>query len=286
VFERYTEKARRAIFFSRYEASHYGSPSIEAEHILLGIFRESHELMKLFPAGSADAIRKEIDARSPIRPGVPTSVDLPLGNESRRVLTYAAEEAERLAHRHIGTEHLLLGLLREHGCFAAEILRQRGMDLAILRGRLGKPSRPILPWGSWGSAIHQARTEPRGTPQDTVEIHGALWDVDYLRDAVRKCRGHYWKRSSWSAPDVAIHRETGKTSFDVGLVDNLQAFNLVKGGWKQEQCAICRWELLESKDQPDRSSGYTNGRDWVCVECYQKFLEGPDYFASSHSEIT
>ena len=53
-----------------------------------------------------------------------------LSNECKRVLAYAAEEAERLSHKHIGTEHLLLGLLREEKCFAAEILHERGLASA------------------------------------------------------------------------------------------------------------------------------------------------------------
>ena len=69
-----------------------------------------------------------------------TSVDLPLSNEGKRVLAYAADEAERLAHKHIGTEHLLLGLLREEKCFAAEILHQRGLRLSTLREELARTS--------------------------------------------------------------------------------------------------------------------------------------------------
>ncbi|MEO8724535.1 MAG: ATP-dependent Clp protease ATP-binding subunit, partial [Acidobacteriaceae bacterium] len=67
-----------------------------------------------------------------------TSVDLPLSNECKRVLAYAAEEAERLSHKHIGTEHLLLGLLREEKSFAAEILQERGLRLNGIREELAK----------------------------------------------------------------------------------------------------------------------------------------------------
>jgi ATP-dependent Clp protease ATP-binding subunit ClpC len=77
-----------------------------------------------------ESIRKQIEAHTTIREKVSTSVDLPLSNECKRVLAYAAEEAERLGHKHIGTEHLLLGLLREEKCFAAEILQERGLKLA------------------------------------------------------------------------------------------------------------------------------------------------------------
>ncbi len=115
MFERYTEKARRVIFFARYEASQFGSPYIETEHLLLGLLREDKALTNRFlrSHASVESIRKQIEGHTTIREKVSTSVDLPLSNECKRVLAYAAEEAERLSHRHIGTEHLLLGLLRE-----------------------------------------------------------------------------------------------------------------------------------------------------------------------------
>ncbi len=135
MFERYTEKARRVIFFARYEASQFGSPYIETEHLLLGLLREDKALTNRFlrQHSSVDSIRKQIEGHTTIREKVSTSVDLPLSNECKRVLAYAAEEAERLSHKHIGTEHLLLGLLREEKCFAAEILHERGLKLQTIR---------------------------------------------------------------------------------------------------------------------------------------------------------
>ena len=65
-------------------------------------------------------------------------MDLPLSHECKRVLAYAAEEAERLTHKHIGTEHLLLGLLREEKWFAAEILHERGLRLSTIREELSR----------------------------------------------------------------------------------------------------------------------------------------------------
>src|ERR1700684_4448265 len=142
MFERYTEKARRVIFFARYEASQFGSPYIETEHLLLGLLREDKALTNRFlrSHASVESIRKQIEGHTTIREKVSTSVDLPLSNECKRVLAYAAEEAERLSHRHIGTEHLLLGLLREEKCFAAEILHERGLRLATIREELARTS--------------------------------------------------------------------------------------------------------------------------------------------------
>ncbi|HEY4050960.1 MAG TPA: Clp protease N-terminal domain-containing protein, partial [Acidobacteriaceae bacterium] len=77
-------------------------------------------------------------AHTTIREPVSTSVDLPLSNECKRVLAYAGEEAERLGHEHIGTEHLLLGLLREEKCFGAQILKDRGVQLGAVREDLAR----------------------------------------------------------------------------------------------------------------------------------------------------
>jgi len=140
MFERYTEKARRVIFFARYEASQFGSPSIETEHLLLGLMREDKSLTNRFlrSHSSIESIKKEIEGRTIIREKVSTSIDLPLSAECKRILAYSADEAERLRHRHIGTEHLLLGILREDKCLAAEILHERGLRLGVIREELSK----------------------------------------------------------------------------------------------------------------------------------------------------
>src|SRR5271166_4186699 len=143
MFERYTEKARRVIFFARYEASQFGSPCIETEHLLLGLLREDKALANRFLRSSAsvESIRRQIEAQTTLREKVSTSVDLPLSHECKRVLSYGAEEAERLNHKHIGTEHLLLGLLREEKCFAADILRERGLRLSQVREEISRSPR-------------------------------------------------------------------------------------------------------------------------------------------------
>jgi ATP-dependent Clp protease ATP-binding subunit ClpC len=138
MFERYTERARRVIFFARYEASEFHSPFIETEHLLLGMLREDKVLTNRFLRSheAVVSIRKQIEEQATVPDKIPQTVDLPLSNESKRVLAYAADEAERLAHKHIGTEHLFLGLLREEKCFAAQILKERGLRLDQAREEL------------------------------------------------------------------------------------------------------------------------------------------------------
>ena len=109
----------------------------------MGLLREDKALTNRFlrSHASMESIRKQIEGHTPIREKVSTSVDLPLSQECKRVLAYAAEEAERLSHKHIGTEHLLLGLLREDKSFAAEILHERGLRLSTLREELSRTCR-------------------------------------------------------------------------------------------------------------------------------------------------
>jgi len=81
MFERYTEKARRVIFFARYEASQFGAPAIEPEHLLLGLMREDKTLTgRFFPRAqiTIESIRREIEGRTLLRERIPTSVELPL----------------------------------------------------------------------------------------------------------------------------------------------------------------------------------------------------------------
>lgn len=130
MFERFTESARRALFFARYEVTQLGATSIETEHLLLGLTRESKGIIAQILAlshVSPNDIRKEVESRSLFRQRIATSVEIPFGAETKRVLQFAAEEADRLGHSYIGTEHLLLGLLREEGSVAASILSVHGL---------------------------------------------------------------------------------------------------------------------------------------------------------------
>ena len=133
MFERFTQHARRTIFFARYEASSFQSPYIETQHLLLGLLREDSRLGNELPAGALEAIRKRIEEFSPGRSQVSGSVDLPLDQESQRVLAFAAEESEAMRHKNIDSGHLVLALLRVEGCFARELLREHGIDYVRYR---------------------------------------------------------------------------------------------------------------------------------------------------------
>jgi Clp amino terminal domain, pathogenicity island component len=135
MFERFTEKARRVIFFARYEASQHGSQGIETEHLLLGLLREDNGLrMRLLGRpGSIESIRKEIESRITRGERISTSVEVPISSECKQALNFAAEEAERLAQQYVGTEHIILGLLRVEKSMAATILTAHKITLGGFR---------------------------------------------------------------------------------------------------------------------------------------------------------
>lgn len=137
MFERYTEKARRVVFYARYEASQFGSRYIETHHLLLALLREHADLLQPWlGAGATEEIRKDLVKRFPPQVNLPTSLDLPLSHECKRALAYGAEESERMRLKHIDAGHLLLGLLREEQSEAAATLRRHGVVAAELRQRL------------------------------------------------------------------------------------------------------------------------------------------------------
>jgi hypothetical protein len=282
MFERYTEKARRATFFARYEASQFGSPLIDTEHLLLGILRETEHVRRMLPLDAPQAIRAQIEARTAGRPKIPTSVDLPLSNASKRVLAYGAEEAERLNHRHIGSEHLFLGLLREQNCLAAKLLEPFSVKLEQFRTGI-----EVTGGHETAEGVLSLRDrEVARTPRVIITIHGLPFKMDDVLGEVRRCRLHkwHWRKVSWKPRDCVTERQTGKVSLDVILAEDSANFEVIKGGWKKDHCTICCWELFESQD--DHGTGYTNGRDWLCLECYDKFWARPDFISGSYSDIT
>ena len=136
MFEKYNEKARRALFFARYEASKLGSRVIESEHILLGILREGEEsVTELFRRLKVkpEVLRKQIEGEKVFVERISSTAELPLSEESKKVLAYGSHEAESMLHPSVGSEHLLIGLLRVDGCLAMRTLTQHGLDLYSVR---------------------------------------------------------------------------------------------------------------------------------------------------------
>ena len=174
MFERYTEKAGRVIFFARYEASRVGSPEIGDEHLLLGLMIEGKDIVRDYLGGESSMaeIRAAIAARVVARKPPPIKVDLPLSPAARQILAYAAEEATRLGHQHIGTAHLLLGILREEKCLSVRLLREHGVTLKGARVQVAEATKDAELGASQGSGSRGA-ARSSGTHIHLIEVESS-----------------------------------------------------------------------------------------------------------------
>ncbi|HRZ14236.1 MAG TPA: ATP-dependent Clp protease ATP-binding subunit [Candidatus Omnitrophota bacterium] len=158
MFNRFTERARKVIILAKEEAKRFNHDYIGTEHILLGLIREGEgvaatvlEKMGL----SLENIRLEIEKL--VQPGPTTQIigDLPFTPRAKKALEMAAEEARSLGHNYIGTEHLLLGLIREEEGVASQVLMNLGLDLNTVRNKVMEVLGSELP--GFGQA--QAKTK-------------------------------------------------------------------------------------------------------------------------------
>jgi hypothetical protein len=142
-------------------------------------------------------------------------------------------------------------------------------QFAALRRRLADPQR------RWRSISR------------TIRIHNTGHALEVIRAGVSLCRGvlWLWTKKTWQPRDIAVRRSDSRISFDLSFAEDTANFQLVQNGWNHDLCSICGWKLYLAPE-PEHATGYTNGRIWVCLECHQKFLEGPDYFATAHPDIT
>lgn len=147
MFERYTEAARRALFFARYAVSRHRGDAIAPEHLLLGLLRAQYADLggaKFEQATSAATIlesagveRAMVEGRlTAMGPAIPTSVEVPFTASSQRVLHDAQREADQMSAKPITTGHLLLGVLQAEGTEAYAILHNAGVRLNDARLRV------------------------------------------------------------------------------------------------------------------------------------------------------
>ncbi len=153
MFNRFTERARKVVILAKEEARRFNHDYIGTEHMLLGLIREGEGvaaavLQKL--GVSLENIRLEIEKL--VQPGPTTQIigDIPFTPRAKKALELAAEEARALGHNYIGTEHILLGLIREGEGVASQVLLNLGLDLNTVRNEVMELLGSVLPGLSQG----------------------------------------------------------------------------------------------------------------------------------------
>lgn len=135
MWQRFTERARKVVFYAQEEATKFGEGYVSTEHLLLGLVREKDSVAARVLANidaSLDRIRAEVEKQLP-RGDSRSNQEVTLTPRARRVIDLAYDEARNLNNNYIGTEHLLLGLIREGDGLAGRVLTKLGIDLERAR---------------------------------------------------------------------------------------------------------------------------------------------------------
>ena len=193
MFEKFTDRARQAVVRAQEEARQLNHNYIGTEHILLGLIREGDGLAAKALAAlgiSLEAARQEIEAIIG-RGTEPPSAHIPFTPRSKKVLELAWVEAHELGHEHIGTGHILLGLIREGDGVAAHVLVRRGIDLDRARQQViqlltGQPG-DLPPTAGPASRESEKTTAGRETEEvkDDDEIGRLRREIERLRTLLR-----------------------------------------------------------------------------------------------------
>src|ERR1700728_2192615 len=136
MFERFTDRARKVMALANQEAQRFNHEYIGTEHILLGLVKEGSgvgaNVLKNLDV-DLRKVRLEVEKLVKSGPDMVTMGKLPQTPRAKKVIEYSIEEARNLNHNYVGTEHLLLGLLREHDGVAAQVLMNLGLKLEEVR---------------------------------------------------------------------------------------------------------------------------------------------------------
>jgi ATP-dependent Clp protease ATP-binding subunit ClpC len=136
MFERFTEHARHVMELAGREAQRFGNEYVGTEHLLWGLAKETQgvaaTVLEHFHV-DLKPLRREVDELLKTRPHVESVNKLPQSIHAKEAIQYAVEEARAMHHNHVGTEHILLGLMRNSMAVAAQVLADFNLDLDPVR---------------------------------------------------------------------------------------------------------------------------------------------------------
>jgi len=250
MFERYSERARRAVFFARYEAAQAGSAHITVEYLLLGLLREDNGLRRKLGAGGDGEVRRYVEERCPpAKRRISVSVDLPLDALCKHALNQAAREADALGQREITPDHLTLAVLQADTSVAAQALRARGVEYQSYRESVASspPAPPVepfinLPWPD---------SEPAKLEVAALQLRDACNALACLVDS--------------SSPELDAYSEA----------DGYRA--LGSGQWLRKEalghlidwaCSHQQWFARALTDSKLAANGYP-GAEWITAQNYR-----------------
>ncbi|UCE99775.1 MAG: hypothetical protein JSV82_01540 [Planctomycetota bacterium] len=121
------------------------------------------------------------------------------------------------------------------------------------------------------------RSEDYTAPNCTL-VHDNFVSCNHIRKAVERFRPQNWQKQTWQPRRGLVRKRTAFLEIVTRYKDedyDHDQFEVVDESWRYDNCRICFWKICES-DDPQTSMAYTNGQDWLCSECYERFIKIPD----------
>jgi ATP-dependent Clp protease ATP-binding subunit ClpA len=180
MWQRFSERARKTVFYAQREAQRLGEGFVSTEHLLLGILCEEDStatrvMEKL--GVSPKAVQKELLSQLP-SPQQESGRDMSLTPRAKRVIDLAYDEARNLNHNYIGTEHLLLGTLKERDGLAGVVLRKMGIELDAARAAVAAETNSEYREKKAGGRIIDVDVQSRRTTFAKSVLGYATWEAE------------------------------------------------------------------------------------------------------------
>lgn len=225
MFEKFTERGRKVIIYAREEAEKRQNDYLGTEHLLLGLLREEESLpmVILKKMGlSAEELRMEVERNLPTGSNILTFGDIPFTPRAKKVLELAVEEARLLGHSYIGSEHLLIGLIREDAGIAGKILRSLGANLLGVRQLAINLSMRKLQAGTKEKKTHTPALDEFGRDITQLAREGKLDPVVGRETEVERVLQILGRRVK-NNPVIIGESGVGKTAIVEGLAQQIVA---------------------------------------------------------------
>jgi ATP-dependent Clp protease ATP-binding subunit ClpC len=225
MFEKFTERGRKIIIYAREEAEKRQNDYLGTEHLLLGLLREEESLpmVILKKMGlSAEELRLEVERNLPTGSNILTFGDIPFTPRAKKVLELAVEEARLLGHSYIGSEHLLIGLIREDAGIAGKILRSLGANLLGVRQLAINLSIRKVKSGAKDKKTHTPALDEFGRDITQLAREGKLDPVVGREDEIERVLQILGRRVK-NNPVVIGESGVGKTAIVEGLAQRIVA---------------------------------------------------------------
>jgi ATP-dependent Clp protease ATP-binding subunit ClpC len=225
MFEKFTERGRKVIIYAREEAEKRQNDYLGTEHLLLGLLREEESLPMIILKKmglSAEELRVEVERNLPTGSNILTFGDIPFTPRAKKVLELAVEEARLLGHSYIGSEHLLIGLIREESGIAGKILRSLGANLLAVRQLAINLSTRKIQHGGKEKKTHTPALDEFGRDITQLAKEGKLDPVIGRESEIERVLQILGRRVK-NNPVIIGESGVGKTAIVEGLAQRIVA---------------------------------------------------------------